>query len=102
MDTGRGCHSRERNHGFELPMAPVTRDTHDMCRKGVKPAERGRSVLSNAVERHNFARLWHWHNFQKNERHRSGEDPVKIRFGRGCRICWLHSSRPFCLERVEV
>ena len=81
VDFGRGCHSRQRNHCGEFSMAHVTHETHDMCRQGVKPAKRGRSASTNDVERHEFARLWPWHHCQKNERHRSREDPVKIRFG---------------------
>ena len=83
-------------------MAHVTRETHDMCRQGVKPAEIVRSVSPNDVDRHDFASLWTSHHFQKNERHCIQEDPVKIRFGRGCCICQLHSGRSLCSERVEV
>ena len=67
-------------------MAHVPRETHDMCRQGVKPADRGRSVSPNAVERHDFFRLLPWYHCQKHKRHCSREDPAKVRFGRGCRI----------------
>ena len=83
-------------------MVHVPRETHDMCRQGVKPTKRGRSVLPNAVERHDFSRLWSWYHFQKHERHCIQEDPVKVRFGRGCHIVQLHIGRPFGSERIEV
>ena len=78
-------------------MPHVTRETHDMCRQGVKTAKRGRSISPNAVKQHNFACLWPWHNCQKNERHRSREDPVKyasvedVAFA-GCLVA-IHSIR---------
>ena len=34
-------------------MAHLNRETHYMCRQGVKPVERGRSVSPNAVEPEN-------------------------------------------------
>ena len=83
-------------------MAHVPRETHGMCRQGVKPTERGRSVSTNAVERHDFAPLWPWHHCQKHERHCSREDPVKVRLVQGFCIGRLHSGRPFGSEYIEV